>query len=104
MKAWAALGRPELVGCLIAPIALTFAVHAQTIGGVVVDLKTLKNLAIALASVMSTLVAFIFALSEDADGMPLTDECTLDPLLQEKVREYAQLLAANASCAVNITF
>ena len=70
-----------------------------------VDLKLLKNLAIGITGVMSSVVAFILAFApKDAAAVSLADACALDAAQQEKVREYAQLLAANASCAVNISF
>lgn len=53
---------------------------------------------------MSSVIAFVLAFApKDADVVKF-DACALDLVQQEKVREYAQLLIANASCTVNITF
>ena len=69
-----------------------------------VDLKPLKNLAVGITGAMSSVIAFVLAFApKDADVVKF-DACALDLVQQEKVREYAQLLIANASCTVNITF
>ena len=53
---------------------------------------------------MMRVIAFVLAFAPKDADVVILDACALDPVQQEKVREYARLLMANATCTVNITF
>ena len=77
-----------------------------TVQGVVVDKRTLKNIALAIGGGLTTLVTTLLALSEDAE-MPSASSgvCGLSESENEAIRAMVNtfLVQRNATCVFNVT-
>ena len=80
-----------------------------TVGSVVVDRKTLKNIGLAIGGGLTTLIAALLALTEDAEMPPPSERagmlCELSGVESDAIEGMLRSVLAqrNSSCEFNMT-